>query len=200
MRFINGDTTMTTQTELRTFTDRKGATKAAKRDASKLPTTILIADIEYPQIDDRFGVRVILDHAPSEVNAADLLPVEGFEVVFAQKDAPAPKAPTATAKSRKAGEVNVEPTAPLLQCRAGSKQQQIVDLLVKGATMDDLRSVCVRKDGTIWDDNSIRSALYYDIKQKGYGVRTEFVDGEAVYHVVLPAGYEAALAPKAPKS
>ncbi len=191
---------MTNQTELRTFADRKGATKAANRDAGKLATTVIIADIEYPQIDDRFGVRVILEHAPSELSANDLLPLEGFEVTFTQKDAPKPEEVSAPVKSRNAGEVNVEPTSPLLACRVGSKQQQIVDLLVKGATMDDLRSVCVRKDGTVWDDNSIRSALYYDIKQKGYGVRTEFVEGEAVYHVVLPAGYKAPLPARAPKS
>ena len=69
-----------------------------------------------------------------------------------------------------------------------------------GATLADLRTVCIKKDGGTWDDNSIRSALYYDLKDKGYGTRTEFRDDVPTYFLVLPVGIGAPLAAKASKS
>ena len=52
-----------------------------------------------------------------------------------------------------------------------------------------LRTVCVRNsDGKPWDDNSIRSALYYDVANKGYGVTTNTISGEPHYVLWLPEG------------
>ncbi len=127
--------------------------------------------------------------------------------------------------SHNKGQVHVDPTGRLYECRNGSKQQAIIDALAKdcvfdhdieiatlkedivgrtskvgGATMDDLRAACVKKDGTPWDDNSVRSALYYDIKDKGYGIRTRGQGDDAHYVLVLPAGYDAPLPAKQPKS
>lgn len=189
-------------TELRTFSDKKGAMKAAKRDGAQLPGNVVLNDLTAEQEGDRWFVVAELDHAPNET--LDLTAINGFRVKFAAEPAkePVKAAPAAKEKtsSRKSGEINVDPTSPLIPCRAGSKQQQLVDALVKGCTMDDLRKICVRKDGTIWDDNSIRSALYYDVKQKGYGVRTTWEGDVATYHVVLPEGYTAPLAAKTAKS
>ena len=114
-----------------------------------------------------------------------------------KKAAPKKPADDKPKKTRRKGQVAVEPQAPLIQCRAGSKQQAIIDMLANGATLDMLRTVCIKRDGvTPWDDNSIRSALYYDIKDKGYGVRTEFTDDAPTYFLVLPEGVDEAMAPK----
>ncbi|UXO93765.1 hypothetical protein Pan1_50 [Pseudanabaena phage Pan1] len=186
-------------TELRTFSDKKGAMKAAKRDAAGLPEAVVLGALDAIQTGDRWSVVVELEHAPSDI--LDLEAIDGFQVKFLRED---PKVTTRLAKPapkvRKSGAINVDPTSPLIQCRVGSKQQMLIDALAKGCTMDELREICVRKDGTTWDDNSIRSGLYYDVKQKGYGVRTSWNGDVATYHLVLPKGYEAPLPPKAPSS
>lgn len=69
--------------------------------------------------------------------------------------------------------VNVEPFGyEVQQCRRGSMQQKFVEALAKGASLDELRVIAIRRDGTPWDDNAIFAMLYYDIRNKGYGVRT----------------------------
>lgn len=88
----------------------------------------------------------------------------------------------------------------LVAARAGSKQDQIITLLVGGATLDMLRTVCTKADGTVWDDNSIRSALYYDVHQKGYGVRTTWEGDVATYWLILPAGVKEPLPARTAKS
>lgn len=223
--------------EMRTFADKKGATKAIKRDLNKHYDThgenLFMTDFEVKEFGDsgRYGVLVLCDLTPDEAksNVSDLL--SGY-VIEPQLKPEKPVKTETSNSSRRKGQVNVEPTSPLLACRAASKQQAIVNALAKdcvfdheieivqegkahvalkgltskvgGASMSDLRKVCVRKDGTAWDDNSIRSALYYDIKDKGYGVRTLW-DGDdskedARYVLVLPEGYDAPLPSKAPKS
>lgn len=142
----------------------------------------------------------------------------------------APAKPASPKKSRRKGQISVAPMAPLIPCREGSKQQAIIDALatdnvwdqpieyypngedeppvagmssiVGGATLEDLSKVCIKNDGvTPWEDNSIRSAMYYDLKDKGYGTRT-LVDENGVhyYTLVLPEGYDAPLPPKKSKS
>lgn len=194
----------------RTFADKKAANKAIKRDLNKHfdahGDVLYDTGVEAKQTPDgRFGVVVFVDLTPTEAQKLVGPELEGYviepqlkeEQKTKQKAAPKSDAPK---KSRRAGEINVDPISPLIPARAGSKQQAIIDCLTKGATMDDLRTVCVRKDGTMWDDNSIRSALYYDVKQKGYGVRTEWNDDEPTYHIVLPEGYDEPLSAKKPKS
>lgn len=197
-------------TEPRTFADKKGAAKAIKRDLGAHfdahGDILFDTGTEIVQMPDgRFGVKVFLDLTPTDAQRLVGPELTGYTIqpelkeatkAKPEKPAKAEKAPS----SRKSGEVNVDPTSPLIPCRAGSKQQQLVDALTRGCTMDDLRAICVRKDGTVWDDNSIRSALYYDVKQKGYGVRTTWDGDEAVYHIVLPEGYDAPLPAKTSKS
>lgn len=197
-------------TELRTFADKKGAAKAIKRDLGAHfdahGDVLFDTGTEIVQTaDGRFGVTVFLDLTPTDAKRLVGTELTGYMIQPDLKEAaqPKPEKPAKAEKapsSRKSGEVNVDPTSPLIPCRAGSKQQMLVDALAKGCTMDDLREICVRKDGSIWDDNSIRSALYYDVKQKGYGVRTTWEGDVATYHIVLPAGYDAPLPAKTPKS
>lgn len=220
-------------TELRTFAEKKGALKAVKRDSSGLPPEVSILDLTAEQEGDRWVAVVELDHAPSEQSNLDLTAINGFRAVFSRKEEPAapkPEAtPTAPKGSRRKGQITVAPTAPLIQCREGSKQQAIVETLatgcvfdqpvyaliedkvtgqivqgdligygsvVGGASMTDLRKVCVKGDGTPWDDNSIRSSMYFDLELKGYGTSTRFVDGEPIYTLRLPLGYDTFLGPK----
>lgn len=207
-------------TELRTFADKKGALKAAKRDSANLSPDVLVIDLQVEPVGDRFGVFLELDHPPSDFDKLDLKAVEGFTVELSRKEEFKPVVtPTAPKGSRRKGQITVAPTAPLIQCRDGSKQQAIIEALatgcvfdqpvtdangkllghgslVGGASMTDLRKVCVKGDGTPWDDNSIRSSMYFDLELKGYGTSTRFVDGEPIYTLRLPLGYDTFLGPK----
>jgi len=220
----------------RTFADKKGATKAIKRDLAKHfdahGDTLFDTGFEAKQTPDgRFGVVLFCDLTPASAQKLVGPELAGYVIEPELKEEPvkkaAPETPAATTpdapkKSRRKGQVTVAPTLPLIQCREGSKQQAIIDALaannvwdqpfnrddadashhgnaslVGGATLEDLRKVCLKKDGvTPWDDNSIRSALYYDLKDKGYGTTTRFVDDVPHYSLVLPVGVDAPLAPK----
>ncbi len=227
------------QDDPRTFADKKGATKAIKRDLAKHfeahGDVLYDTGFDVKPSGDRFGVVIYCDLTAKsakklvgpELTGYVIEPELKEEPVKKSKPAAQPK-PTTTADapkkaSRRKGQVSVAPTLySLVQCRAGSKQQAIIDMLsrdnvwdqpflndegeqigtfslVGGATLDELRTVCIKKDGvTPWDDNSIRSALYYDLKDKGYGTSTQFVDGVPTYSLVLPMGVDAPLAAKAP--
>ncbi|HEY7823430.1 MAG TPA: hypothetical protein VIG24_11370 [Acidimicrobiia bacterium] len=223
----------------RTFADKKGATKAIKRDLDKHWTThgdvLYETGFDVKPTGDRFGVVVYVDLTPDA--AAKLVGPElaGYVIEPQLNSEPAPKsadkpaAPKKQPGKRKTGEVNVAPMDKPIPARANSKQQAMIDLLARdcvwdqrvvyysdpdekivssvgmaslvgGCTMDDLRAVCVKKDGTPWDDNSIRSGLYYDVHQKGYGVSTRIVDDVAHYMLVLPEGYDAPLEARTPKT
>ncbi len=75
-------------------------------------------------------------------------------------------------------------------CLAGSKQSIMVDLLGRptGATMDELIEGLAggRKS---WTEATVRSGFGWDMKNKGYGVRSEFdAAGIERFHLVLPEG------------
>jgi len=79
----------------------------------------------------------------------------------------------------------------LRACRAGSKDAASLDALAppEGATIDDL----VRVTG--WRADAAKSGLYWDVRQKGYGVRTRTSDdGTQRYHIVLPERHKGAAA------
>jgi hypothetical protein len=200
----------------RTFADKKGATKAIKRDLEKTSTDLNVTGYDVKEaMEGRFGVVVYVDLTPTEAQKLVGKELEGYviepslqepvkpEPVKADKPTKptkadkAPKAPATGA--RRKGQITVAPTAPLIACRPGSKQQAIIETLARegGATLSDLRKVCLKADGTPWDDNSIRSAMYYDLEQKGYGTDTRFEDDVAIYSLVLPKGYTTFLPPKA---
>lgn len=221
----------------RTFADKKGATKAIKRDLDKHWSThgdvLYETGFDVKPTGDRFGVVVYVDLTPDAATKLVGPELSGYVIEPQLKDEPKPKAAApAVAKKqpgkRKTGEINVAPMDSAIPARAGSKQQAIIDLLatdcvwdgvkdffpkgtahkavqgrvskVGGCTLEDLRTVCVKKDGTPWDDNSIRSGLYYDVKQKGYGVTTRVVDNVAYYMLALPMAIEAPLPARTPKT
>lgn len=81
---------------------------------------------------------------------------------------------------------NIQPNGePLKPCRAGSKQAVLLDLLKQpaGATMGELMAALS------WQESSVKTGFGWDMKQKGYGVRSTF-DAEGVerFHLVVPAG------------
>jgi len=199
----------------RTFADKKGATKAIKRDLGKHfdkhGDVLFDTGFDVKPAGERFGVILYCDLTNAAAKKLIGTELSGYVIEPQRKEEtvkvkPTPESLTTSApkkSTRRKGQICVDPTAPLIHCRVGSKQQAIVDMLAReeGATLAALRTVCIKKDGvTPWDDNSIRSALYYDLKDKGYGTRTEFLDDVPTYFLVLPEGIDAPLEPKASKS
>lgn len=222
--------------EPRTFSDKKGATKAVKRDLGKhfdVHGDILFdTGFDVKPAGDRFGVVVYVDLTPDEATKKVGPELSGYVIEPQLKAEPKPKAAPVEKKQagkRKTGEINVAPMDKLIAARAGSKQQAIIDMLAKdcvwdetktffpkgehhvgvvgrvskvgGCTLEDLRTICVKKEtGEAWDDNSIRSGLYFDVKQKGYGVTTRIVDNVAYYMLALPEAYTAPMPARTPKT
>lgn len=109
------------------------------------------------------------------------------------------------------GIINIDPLldefgnpSQLVPCRAGTKQQHLVDALAVGATMTELlAATSSEKGGKSWSESSVKSALYEDINSgKGYGVRTEIVtEGDPStykYHLTFHEGITEPL-PETPK-
>lgn len=104
-----------------------------------------------------------------------------------------PKATGAAASPRATKGINLAPKDWVKECRAGSKQQIMVDLLSRdeGATLDQLREA-LSGGAQPWADQTIKAGFNWDMNSlKGYGVRTEVAaDGTHVYHLVIPAGHD----------
>lgn len=112
-----------------------------------------------------------------------------WSLIKAARLKPAPKVP---AKRRGRG-INLRPIEPIRSCRAGSKQSIMVDMLSReqGASLSELREA-LKGGKKPWLDVTIKSGLNWDMnKVKGYGIRTEHVDGEDRYFLVLPEGMSA---------
>ncbi len=97
-----------------------------------------------------------------------------------------PAAAPATAKRSRARGTNIQPTGePLRACRAGSKQAILLDLLrqPEGATIETLMAA------TGWQRSSVRTGFSWDMRGKGYGVRSTFdAAGVERFHLVVPVG------------
>ncbi|QYW02141.1 hypothetical protein CPT_Sonora_038 [Stenotrophomonas phage Sonora] len=78
-----------------------------------------------------------------------------------------------------------------IPCRVGSKQAMLLDKLSasNGATMDELLDAL--KDGNKpWTEAAVRSGFGWDMKQKGYGVKSVIgEDGVERFFIVLPIGH-----------
>lgn len=77
-----------------------------------------------------------------------------------------------------------------LPCVAGTKQSILIDQLrtPAGATMEELIAALSggRKP---WTEATVRSGFGWDLKRKGYGVRSEFdAKGVERFHLVVPKG------------
>lgn len=93
-------------------------------------------------------------------------------------------------KSVRTGRIHIHPTGfKVYPPNQGTKQAATADALRKGATMDDLRKVLVsQKTGKPWTDDAIWSMLHSDLRNKGYGVRTDDdMDRGFVYHLIDPS-------------
>ena len=143
------------------------------------------------------------------------------------KEPKAPKEPKPKpAPKLKDRGINLTPKERINPARAGSKQSILIDLLFKGTTLREL-SVALSKSGTPWTDASIKTGFNWDVnRERGYGVRTQFVDDpdlmepfdpvlaaqmrteitagvpatKAVYFLVLPPGMTEPLPHTEPKA
>lgn len=128
---------------------------------------------------------------PEKVEETAMEEVDTFEIPVPKKKKPgAPKRGT-----------NLQPAlhAPI-PCREGSKQAILVDMLSRpnGATMDELLDA-MSKDRRPWTETSIRSGFGWDMRLKGYGVRSTFdEDGTERFFLVVPAGFS--IPPHRPRS
>lgn len=161
----------------KTYANEKSA-KAAIRKV-KARTNMTIEAVTYPVVDGRVVPTITVTGSPDGA-------LDGFEVVVEKP-----------ARTKKGAVVNFPPHKDGLveRVRPNTKQAAIVEALREGATLADLRTVCVRRDGSgSWPDGTIISALYYDIKKKGYGIRTEAGDDAEAHRYFLvepPASHPA---------
>lgn len=106
--------------------------------------------------------------------------------------AKAQKAPKADAEPRARRGTNLAaPGHAPLACRENSKQALLLDKLAgsKGATMAELIEA-LSGGNKPWTEATVRSGFGWDMKQKGYGVRSEFdKDGTERFFIVVPAGH-----------
>lgn len=84
---------------------------------------------------------------------------------------------------------NLQPSGEKVQaCVKGSKQSILVDMLSRpeGATMEELLEA-TSGGRRPWIEATVRSAFGWDLKRKGYGVRSEFdAYGEERFHLIVP--------------
>ncbi|WP_127477527.1 DUF3489 domain-containing protein [Sulfurivermis fontis] len=116
-----------------------------------------------------------------------------------QEAAARPAAKQAKAKAKAKGEpkprprrgTDLKPTGePVKPCLIGSKQAVLVDQLRRkeGATMAELLAA-LAVSGKPWQEQTVRSGFGWDLKRKGYGVRSTIgPDGVERFHLVVPAG------------
>ena len=99
---------------------------------------------------------------------------------------------TAEKKARAPRGTNlVAPGHAPIPCREGSKQAMLLDMLSRpnGATMAELIEA-LSGGNKPWTEATVRSGFGWDMKLKGYGVRSAFdADGTERFHVVVPEGH-----------
>lgn len=109
--------------------------------------------------------------------------------VVAKETTPAPD--SKKKRLSRADPWRVEAINPIRPARDGSCSAKLIDVLVKGATVAQLKTVVPN-----WQETSITSALLTDIHAKnGYGIdKVANEKGEFVYTLLYPAGMTAPLA------
>ena len=106
----------------------------------------------------------------------------------------ASKAAKATAEKKARAPRGTNLAAPghaPIQCREGSKQALLLDMLSRpnGATMAELIEA-LSGGNKPWTEATVRSGFGWDMKLKGYGVRSAFdADGTERFHIVVPEGH-----------
>lgn len=109
---------------------------------------------------------------------------------LAAAPAPAPVAEKAKRPTARRG-TNIQPKgSPVLPCVIGSKQSVLLDELARpeGVTMAQLLTA-LSLGGKPWTEPTVRSGFGWDMRGKGYGVRSTFdPDGTERFHLVVPEG------------
>ncbi len=98
--------------------------------------------------------------------------------------------PTKRTRKHRGTNLAAPPGAPVA-CREGSKQAALLDMLSQpnGATMDELFEG-LKFGKKPWLPQTIRWGFSWDMKGKGYGVRSTFdEDGTERFFIVIPEGY-----------
>ena len=110
----------------------------------------------------------------------------------APKATPAPKAAKALVEKKARGTNLLPPGGSPVACREGSKQAMLLDILSRpnGATMEELIAG-LSGGNKPWTEATVRSGFGWDMKQKGYGVKSVFAeDGTERFHIVVPEGFD----------
>lgn len=79
-----------------------------------------------------------------------------------------------------------------IACRVGTKQSILLDMLARkeGASMEELMGA-LSTTKRPWGEAAVRSGFSWDMKQKGYGVRSAVgEDGVERFFLVVPEGFD----------
>lgn len=172
-----------------------GAAKVAGQEAVAAELAKLGVEVVVNPLTPK--AKPLVDHGPSNAHIAAAI-AKNPELGKTQK-AKLPK--TATRKAR--GTNLVAPPGAPVACREGSKQAMLLDMLrnPEGVTMAELIAA-LSGGNKPWTEATVRSGFGWDMKQKGYGVRSEFdADGTERFFIVLPTdeqGNEFAIPPHRP--
>jgi hypothetical protein len=115
-----------------------------------------------------------------------------MNIIEAPKAAAPAKAEKAEGEKKARRGTNLLPPghAPIA-CREGSKQAVLLDTLARpnGATMAELIDA-LSGGNKPWTEATVRSGFGWDMRLKGYGVRSSFdADGTERFHIVVPEGH-----------
>lgn len=144
----------------------------------------------------KFGNSFITVHAHDHDDAVEKVREQKGQQVPASKvvltsSLPKKKAKAepveAPKKATKAGHCDIQPSGyRILPCRVGTKQAMLLDMLAStgGATMEELT------EALGWKAVTVRSGFSWDMKNKGYGIKSEEIGDKIVYKIVVPEGEE----------
>ena len=150
----------------------------------------LVMELHEGREDQAPRVRRFADKATAVTRTWKLL--QRFAEAQAKKDALA-AAPAKVEGEKKArrGTNLLPPGHAPIACREGSKQAILLDMLARpnGATMEELLDA-LSGGNRPWTEATVRSGFGWDMKQKGYGVRSSFdADGTERFFIVVPEGH-----------
>jgi hypothetical protein len=129
--------------------------------------------------------RPAVDHSRSNKIISDTLAVEGGSTIHSRSaEKPAPKT-----RQKRLTNLPFVPGRPVA-CREGSKQAAMVDLMSRpnGASMSELMEALAGGKKP-WTEISVRAGFGWDLKQKGYGVKSIMQDGTERFFLVVPTGF-----------
>jgi len=155
----------------------------------------LVTALHEGREDQATRVRRFADKATAVARTWKLL--QRFAEAQAKKDAlaaaPAPAKVAKKDEKKKArrGTNLLPPGHAPIPCREGSKQAILLDMLARpnGATMEELLDA-LSGGNRPWTEATVRSGFGWDMKLKGYGVRSQFdADGTERFFIVVPEGH-----------